>query len=676
MPPGLGNKNKGKGREPRGSRSRNTTPSSALSTSASTVTGVSLSLGYLDNDISKLLVPSAVQYSDILEKFGGAGQIPDQKALESLVDQLKTLGQLAETREDACNAGMRELSQRRKEVLEDQREREQVDRDAEERSRMKREADDDEEEARILKGGRIKKRKEKNAPKEERPLSHGAHGVARQDGLDVKADASHKRGGKDTTMGSPSKKARNQPSSASSLSPPSLHSPPPATAGSTAGSPESVDSSDSHLPEPAPAVNQYQVFGPDPLVFDDPTVYHIRDVTPSTTVEEKKKIYSVASFPESDLKHLMAGEAPDKDFSNAKPTNQVSANTFATYLESYVRPLTEEDIAFLKEKGDRATPFLMPRRGKKHYTDVWAEEDGLNVDSTSQDRDKPPLNQGRGSIEQITDETAETDQVSVPPMLSRLYSLLRFENRTLPDDSAQPGNEELAVNGNMNIDGPMDIDHPNGDAEPKALNSATAFPESSLGGFKVPAAKLDHAQLDERLKAELRYIGFLGPDDNPDYDAHYDDDIADRLRILQSELKKQMIVNGARKTRLLDIARERLAYQEYSTIHDDLDTQVQQAYLKRTRTLGKSKKGSHAKHRPGGAGGGSHAVSTAGVGRPGIGDMARTLMDRRKRWIDCIGPVFKDCKSTVPGKDDTIWDPILMADCEKAELEGWDEEQE
>ncbi|KAM5463633.1 Transcriptional regulator [Microsporum audouinii] len=675
MPPGLGNKNKGKGREPRASRSRNTTPSSALSTSASTVTGVNPSMGYLDNDVSKLLVPNGVQYSDILEKFGGVGQIPDQKSLESLVDQLKTLGQLAETREDACNAGMRELSQKRKEVLEEQREREQVDRDAEERLRMKREADDDEEEARIFKGGRIKKRKEKNIPKEERPLSHGAHGVARQDGHEVKADASHKRGGKDASMGSP-KKARNQPSSASSLSPPSLHSPPPATAGSTAGSPESVDSSGSRQPEPAPAVHQYQVFGPDPLLFDDPTVYHIRDVTPNMTVEEKKKIYSVASFPESDLKHLMAGEPPDKDFSNAKPTNQVSANTFATYLEPYVRPLTEEDIAFLKEKGDRATPFLMPRRGKKHYTDIWAEEDGLNIDSTSQDRDKLPLNQGRGSVEQITDETCETDQVSVPPMLSRLYSLLRFENRTLPDDAAQPGNEETAVNGNATADGPMDIDQPNGETEPKALSSATTFPESSLSGFKVPAAKLDHAQLDERLKAELRYIGFLGPEDNPDYDAHYDDDIAERLRILQSELKKQMIVNGARKTRLLDIARERLAYQEYSTIHDDLDTQVQQAYLKRTRTLGKSKKGSHAKHRPGGAGGGSHPVSTAGVGRPGIGDMARTLMDRRKRWIDCIGPVFKDCKSTVPGKDETIWDPVLMADFEKAELEGWDEEQE
>lgn len=66
--------------------------------------------------------------------------------------------------------------------------------------------------------------------------------------------------------------------------------------------------------------------------------------------EQKKEIYSVAVFPKSDLRHMMAGTPPDRDFSNAKPTNQVSANTFLTYIEPYVRPLTEEDIAFLKEK--------------------------------------------------------------------------------------------------------------------------------------------------------------------------------------------------------------------------------------------------------------------------------------------------------------------------------------
>lgn len=320
----------------------------------------------------------------------------------------------------------------------------------------------------------------------------------------------------------------------------------------------------------------------------------------------------------------------------------------------------------------------MPRRGKKHYSQIWAEEDGsMNIDSNGQD--KLPLNQGRGNIEQVTDDTAETDQVSVGPLVGRLHSILRFEHRVLPDENSTPttANGEPSTNGMLNGDSTgMDLDQVNGDTETKPLPSATAFTDTSPNGFKVPAAKLEHAQLDERLKAELRYVGFLGEEDNPDYDAHYDDDIAERLRLLQAELKKQMITNGARKTRLLEIARERMAYQEYSTIRDDLDSQVQQAYLKRTRTLGKSKKGSQAKHRPGGAGGGSHPVNSAGVSRPGIGDVARTLMDRRKRWADCIGPIFKDSKTSVPPKEESIFDPVVMEDYEKAELENWDEEQE
>ena len=117
-----------------------------------------------------------------------------------------------------------------------------------------------------------------------------------------------------------------------------------------AESPGSDSRESSHQPEPQPAVPQIQVFGDNPLKFDDPTVYHIRDVTPEMDDEEKKQIYSVARFPKSDLAHMMAGVAPDKDFSNAKPSNQVSANTFLAFIEPYVRPLMEEDIAWLRER--------------------------------------------------------------------------------------------------------------------------------------------------------------------------------------------------------------------------------------------------------------------------------------------------------------------------------------
>ncbi len=115
-------------------------------------------------------------------------------------------------------------------------------------------------------------------------------------------------------------------------------------------SPASDSSLREHQPTPAPAIPQYQTFGPDPSTFEDPTIYHIRPVTPGMSEEEKREIYSVAEYPHDDLHDLIPGTPPDRDLSNAKPQSQIAPQTFATYLEPYFRPLTEEDLAFLRER--------------------------------------------------------------------------------------------------------------------------------------------------------------------------------------------------------------------------------------------------------------------------------------------------------------------------------------
>jgi|SRR5688572_3137383 len=46
---------------------------------------------------------------------------------------------------------------------------------------------------------------------------------------------------------------------------------------------------------------QAQTFGDDPSTFPDPTVYEIRDVHPGMSEEEKKEIFSVASYPRTTL---------------------------------------------------------------------------------------------------------------------------------------------------------------------------------------------------------------------------------------------------------------------------------------------------------------------------------------------------------------------------------------
>jgi transcriptional adapter 3 len=421
---------------------------------------------------------------------------------------------------------------------------------------------------------------------------------------------------------------------------------------------------------------QAQTFGDDPSTFPDPTVYEIRDVHPGMSEEEKKEIFSVASYPKNDLADLIAGDPPDKDFSSAKPTSQINFSTFSTYIEPYFRPFAEEDLTFLRERGDRVSPFVMPKRGKRHYKEIWAEEDGaMPVDSPQQGRDKLPANQPRGSIENMNDAVAETDALAIGPLASRLLQMLRPENRTSPSDDKPTINGN--TNGDVSMNGEVNGDE-NGVPEDKTLPVATQMPDSNSEAWKKAShPKLEYPQVDERIKQELKHIGFMPLDGEADYDGHFDDEIAGRLRLLQDQLKKQMLINGARKARLTELVKERLAQQEYQTILEDLDSQVQAAYLKRTRTMGKSKKAK----RPGGAGGGSHFVGGAGAGmaRPGIGDQTKTLMDRRRRWISEISPIFETDRYKVPRVEDpdsSIFDSDKMAEYMKREKQQWEEEVE
>lgn len=179
--PSLAGKSKPKARDGRQSPSRNTTPSSIASLP---FTVAVLSTAYLDIPVSSLVIPPNITYDDILERHGGGGGIPDPKNLELMANDLNTLSLSAETRGQACDGAMRELAKRRKERIEADRVRELASREAEEKENLKRAAEE-EDDAGGKKAGRLKKRKDRINAKEERPLAHGAHGVARQDGGDL-----------------------------------------------------------------------------------------------------------------------------------------------------------------------------------------------------------------------------------------------------------------------------------------------------------------------------------------------------------------------------------------------------------------------------------------------------------------------------------------------------------
>ncbi|KAK9775466.1 putative Transcriptional adapter 3 [Seiridium cardinale] len=649
MPPapsqkGTGKKGSGIVRQ----RSRNTTPSAAPPPET---TGLPLSDVVETEYVKDLKFESlhTITYEDLADAAASNAVIPDSKSLDGFIARLGKLHDMIESRGTYCDRGMRLVANERSKMhFEDMT--------ASGREDEKPRRDDDDKKANKKK----RKANDSLAPQE------------------TKVDRSSPL--RDSTS-KPRKLSRDNDSASSSLSPVAKETPGAMDVDEKPKAEEKEDdeSSEDEGAPPRREAPQFQTFGEDPSTYPDPTVYEIRPVTPDMPPDRRREIYSVAVYPETDLADLIAGDPPDKDFSSGKAANQIAFSTFSTYIEPYFRTFNEEDLAFLRERGDRVAPFVMPKRGKRHYTEIWAEEDGaMSIDSTPPGRDKLPPNQARGNIDHMDDDVAETDKLSVGPILSRLLQAMR------PEARAQPSEDKPMVNG---INGDSEIKaETNGDTngvneeDTKSLPPASSMPESSSEAWKKAThPKLDYTQVDERIKQELRHIGFLPQEGfDGDYDGHFDDEVAGRLRLLQNRLRDQILINGARKARLTELVKERMAHQEYQTILEDLDSQVQGAYLKRTRTLGKSKKNK----RPGGAGGGNQAAgnAAAGMARPGIGDVAKTLMERRRRWIDSIGTVFDDPNlGKVPRVTDSgssIFKPEVMQPLTKAERQAWDEEAE
>ncbi|KAF3932787.1 hypothetical protein ABW19_dt0207558 [Dactylella cylindrospora] len=401
---------------------------------------------------------------------------------------------------------------------------------------------------------------------------------------------------------------------------------------------------------------------------NDPADYEIGAVTSETTVEEKRKIFSVAHYPMVDISDLLPGDAPDEDFSRAKPNSQIAMNTFAGYIEPYFRPYTEEDLAFLRERGDRVTPYIIPNLGRP-YKEVWDAEDGVRYDSTTNDQEHVAL----GKPDDLKDDVLTKNSISLGPLLGRVMAGLVVEDLDEPTAASGAGLTNGASTGldvimenaestsGMNgVANGIGDEHRAATLRPVAATSLN-LPEGIIApkDWKISANRPEFASLEERIRQEMIYMGMVGPSDTFHFNEKQDDEVSARLRELQAELRVVSIRNGARKARLAELLKEQLAYQEYATILDDLDKQVDQAYLKRTRGMKAKKKKPFGAH---------HNANAAQTARPGIGDMARTLMERRRKWKDTVGPVFDKEVTRIPTK--TIFDEDIMKGLEAKEAAG------
>lgn len=357
-------------------------------------------------------------------------------------------------------------------------------------------------------------------------------------------------------------------------------------------------------------------------------------------VEYLKKKYGVSSYPTRDLLDLLPGKIPDVDFSkNKPPSNQVQFTTFQSYIESFFRQFVQEDITFLNQKhimppefdqtnyDPEVTPFLIPRLGE-FYADAWADEDAtlgakLNSPALYQSQ-HPDTYKARGNIDNLSDDKLYTEEISCGPLSNRLLSALL----SLPEVRSQAEDDDLV-----------------------ASDDEVATQLDTGEDYKLTREAPDFYSIEERLKKELKYIGIFmnlptsqeetklkingrtlkGSNtgsilDNDDWVlSKEDDEVCAELRTLQRDLKEAATRNKANKKKLVPIIEEQLAWQEYCTILEDLDKQVDQAYMKRLKAKNKKKK----------------TEVSATPQQQAVSSGLKALLSKRKRWIENIGRLFK-----------------------------------
>ncbi|KAG4305957.1 hypothetical protein PORY_000867 [Pneumocystis oryctolagi] len=327
--------------------------------------------------------------------------------------------------------------------------------------------------------------------------------------------------------------------------------------------------------------------------------------------QELKRQLGVSYFPTVDLSDQLPGAAVDEDFSKVKAPVQVSISTYYAYLDPFYRPFSEEDLAFLNEKEEELTTYMIPPLGI-FSENGWASED---ISSTVSSGFNPLSSLPYGSPSQLTDEHLFTEEISCGPLLERLLSAILKEENVSDDEQKADDNEKN--------------------------------PELYSPGWKIPMIKADYHTFEERLKKELRYIGILGNDDI-DWNNREDDEISSNLRSLQSQLRRQCAINSARKNKLSELIKDHLAYQEYSIILNDLNKQVEQAFLKRSKNIEAKKKKTV---------GYTNSVD-CGSGKPGLNNHIHALLERRKKWIEKVGSIFTPIEKYTRLPTDTIYDNL------------------
>ncbi|WWC59513.1 uncharacterized protein I303_102069 [Kwoniella dejecticola CBS 10117] len=296
----------------------------------------------------------------------------------------------------------------------------------------------------------------------------------------------------------------------------------------------------------------------------------------------------------------------DEDFSNAKAPTQVLFPTFWSGVEPYLRDIREDDLAMLGFKAVAPESFEMPARGR-HYTEIWDEEDGNPPGTTSRMpvpnlRQQQLIEQNNGV--QLLSHFVPTNDLRDDVLIEEQKGLGSLTERVVAALVGRFGfGEKKEANGNMQ--------------DTSALEAEMADREP---------AKVDVIDLEERMKKELKAVMLLGEHDEYDPTNREDDEITAALRQSQRLLAQQTTLNDARKARLAEIAKQRLAYSEYQSLLEGIEKSIESGWSKRVKKYGLTPKKNSAGH------------ST----KPPVPDNLKKLVQTRKQWLDGIGQLMKE----------------------------------
>ncbi|EEB06664.1 SAGA complex subunit Ngg1 [Schizosaccharomyces japonicus yFS275] len=344
--------------------------------------------------------------------------------------------------------------------------------------------------------------------------------------------------------------------------------------------------------------------------------------------EEKKRLLAVASFPHDDLLNLVAGEPATADFSYSKPSNQVAISTYYGALEQYFRAFTEDDMNFLREEPDIQSAFVIPPLGP-HYYDVWAEEEDVANFYAA------PMRQSlsvapHGFASSIQESNLHTEDISCGPLTERLLSALIQQPADVADsddDASILTSDKLEspstskTEANVVSENSPDPSSTKDDEQPSSEQAEAAENE------ETPFTDMSFSRFEDYLKQRLRNLNMLYEED-VDWTRRKDDEVCATLRDLQEQLKHVAEHNKQRKKAILDLLPHEMAFQEFTTVLFDLDKQIEQAYMKRNRSLKAKKKRVVVDKNSLAA-----MNSLAGI---------KALIKKRKTWLETVGLLFQD----------------------------------